>query len=109
MREIQAYSGPPPVERGGAPVRGRGRVPPPPPPGPRGGPPMGLRMAAPRPAPPLLPRPLPAKTKVLSILDRARQAMEESYGGYDDMGPDMGGPASGFYDSPSPGFNSGPG
>ncbi|XP_046682720.1 KH domain-containing, RNA-binding, signal transduction-associated protein 2-like isoform X2 [Homalodisca vitripennis] len=108
MREIQAYSGPPPVERGGAAVRGRGRVPPPPPPGPRGGPPLGMRMAAPRPAPPLLPRPLPAKTKVLSILDRARQAMEESYGGYDDMGPEMG-PTSGFYDSPSPGFNSGPG
>lgn len=105
MREIQAYSGPPPVERGGGVVRGRGRVPPPPP-GPRGGPPLGMRLAAPRPAPPLLPRPLPAKTKVLSILDRARQAMEESYGGYDD--PEMGS-APGFYDSPSSGFNSGPG
>lgn len=27
---------------------------------------------------------MPAKTKILSILDRARIAMEESYGGYDE-------------------------
>lgn len=28
---------------------------------------------------------MPAKQKILSILDRARNAMEESYGGYDEM------------------------
>lgn len=27
---------------------------------------------------------MPAKTKILSILDRARIAMEESYGGYEE-------------------------
>lgn len=27
---------------------------------------------------------MPAKQKILSILDRARNAMEESYGGYDE-------------------------
>lgn len=47
-----------------------------------------------RPPPPqaLLPRPLPGKTKVLSILDRARVAMEESYSSPYDDDP------SGFYD-----------
>lgn len=106
MREIQAYTGPP-VERGAPAMRGaRGRAPPP-----RGAappPPMAMRgslLSAPRPAPPmppLLPRPVPGKAKVLSILDRARVAMEESYGGYDEMGPDMG-PSGGYYDSASAG------
>ncbi|XP_028159899.1 KH domain-containing, RNA-binding, signal transduction-associated protein 2-like isoform X4 [Ostrinia furnacalis] len=35
------------------------------------------------PAPPM-PRGMPGKTKVISILDRARNAMENSYGGYED-------------------------
>jgi len=44
--------------------------------------PAGLRPPLPQ---ALLPRPMGAKTKVLSILDRARVAMEESYSGaYDD-------------------------
>ncbi|GBP73708.1 KH domain-containing, RNA-binding, signal transduction-associated protein 2 [Eumeta japonica] len=44
----------------------RPRAPPPPPP--------------PHRAPPITPRVMPAKAKVISILDRARSAMEESYG-----------------------------
>lgn len=107
MREIQAEAPP----RGAAPLlRGgvaRGRAPPPRGP-PVGMPPNRTLLTPPRaapPLPPLLPRPQPGKTKVLSILDRARVAMEESYGGgYED--PDMG---QSFYDSPSGGFNSGPG
>ncbi|XP_075231019.1 KH domain-containing, RNA-binding, signal transduction-associated protein 3-like isoform X2 [Lycorma delicatula] len=105
MREIQAEAPP----RGGAPLLrgvGRGRAPPRGPP--IGMPPSRSLLSAPRPAPPLpplLPRPQPGKTKVLSILDRARVAMEESYGaGYEEQ--DMG---QGFYDSPNAGFNSGPG
>ena len=83
--------------RGGLPLRGGGRGLLTPPAGvipPRGGP-AGVR----KPIPPqaLLPRPTPTKTKVLSILDRARVAMEESYGCEDEMGG--GGGAGGFYDS----------
>lgn len=113
MREIQQFSGPPPIERGPPGMRPtRGRAPPPPGPGPRGVPPAPMRgslLAVPRPPPqPLLPRPVPSKTKVLSILDRARVAMEESYGGgYDEMGQEMG--PGGFYDAPAAGFNTGPG
>ncbi|XP_049880093.1 KH domain-containing, RNA-binding, signal transduction-associated protein 3-like isoform X2 [Pectinophora gossypiella] len=36
------------------------------------------------PAPPTMGRPMPPKTKVISILDRARSAMESSYSTYDD-------------------------
>ncbi|RZF33329.1 hypothetical protein LSTR_LSTR007674 [Laodelphax striatellus] len=93
MREIQAEKPPrrppvPPLQRGPPPPR------------------AALLQVPPRapPAPPCAPRP-PHKTKVLSILDRARVAMEESYGGavYDD--PDMA-QAFSHYDSPA-GFNSG--
>lgn len=84
--------------RGGLPpLRGGGRGLLTPPAGvipPRGGP------AGRKPLPPsqaLLPRPAPQKTKVLSILDRARVAMEESYGCEEEMGG--GGGAGGFYDS----------
>lgn len=91
LREIQQYSGgrggrggaSGPGARGGGPPRGgvgRG-VPRPPIIPPRGAP-------VPPPGGPMPPRPMPGKTKVLSILDRARAAMEESYasGGYDDGG-----------------------
>uniref|UniRef100_A0A1B6D4L2 K Homology domain-containing protein n=1 Tax=Clastoptera arizonana TaxID=38151 RepID=A0A1B6D4L2_9HEMI len=110
MREIQ-LAGPPGIERGAPGMRPtRGRAPPPPGPGPRGVPPAPMRgslLAAPRPPQPLLPRPVPSKTKVLSILDRARCALEESFGArYDEMGQEMG---PGFYDAPTAGFNSGPG
>jgi hypothetical protein len=58
----------------------------------RGATPMGA---------PVPPRPIPGKTKVMSILDRARTAMEESYvpgGGYDD----------GYFESaPSIGYTTG--
>nr|CAD7427675.1 unnamed protein product [Timema monikensis] len=67
---------------------------------PRGGvPPSGVRKPMPPPQA-LLPRPIPTKTKVLSILDRARVAMEESYAmGEDDMG------GGGFYDSSYNSYN----
>ncbi|XP_021938270.1 KH domain-containing, RNA-binding, signal transduction-associated protein 2-like isoform X3 [Zootermopsis nevadensis] len=83
--------------RGGIPpLRGGGRGLLTPPAGvlhPRGGP-AGVRKPLPPPQA-LLPRPTPTKTKVLSILDRARVAMEESYGCEDDMGGNVGG----FYES----------
>lgn len=72
LREIQSDPG-----RRGA---GRGRAPPPPPPRGAGRATTGL-------APPP-PRPAPSKAKVLSILDRARQAMEEpAYPDYEEAGP----------------------
>lgn len=80
---------PPPPMRGGAVARGGALLSPP---GPLPRPPQAAPL---RPPPPqaLLPRPLPGKTKVLSILDRARVAMEESYSSaYDDD------PSGGFYD-----------
>jgi KH domain-containing RNA-binding signal transduction-associated protein 3 len=81
-----------PPPRGG----GRGFLSPP------GGvlPPRGGHAGIRKPLPPpqaLLPRPTPTKTKVLSILDRARVAMEESYGCEDDMGGSAG--VGGFYES----------
>jgi len=81
-----------PPPRGG----GRGFLSPP------GGvlPPRGGHAGIRKPLPPpqaLLPRPTPTKTKVLSILDRARVAMEESYGCEDEMGGSAG--VSGFYES----------
>lgn len=75
--------------------RGRGLLAPPPPAA-RG--PGGLRKPPPPPLPPpqaLLPRPTPTKTKVLSILDRARAAMEETSYACDE---DMAG-AGTFYDT----------
>lgn len=91
-------AGPPP------PPRGRGLLgpPPPPPPGAVRGPPGGLRKPAPPLPPPpppqaLLPRPTPTKTKVLSILDRARAAMEET--GYAGAGDDDRAAAGTFYDT----------
>ena len=84
--------------RGGLPpLRGGGRGLLTPPGGvlPRGGP-AGVRKPLPPPQA-LLPRPTPTKTKVLSILDRARVAMEESYGCEEEMGGGAGG--GGFYDS----------
>ncbi len=95
LREIQQFTTPPPTVRGaraaagGPPMRGGPSV--------RGGP-MGRGGPRPpmippgRPVPPLTggmpPRPIPGKAKVMSILDKARAAMEESYapGGYDDGG-----------------------
>ncbi|XP_060807149.1 KH domain-containing, RNA-binding, signal transduction-associated protein 2-like isoform X2 [Amyelois transitella] len=69
---------------------------------PRAGPaPRAPRMAP----PPPMPRPMPGKTKVISILDRARNAMESSYS-YDDpysmppepvRGPPRGAPEQDFY------------
>lgn len=96
LREIHQYTGAPRGARGGGPS-GRGG------PSPGRGSSVGrgsLRPpgVAPRAAAltslaaPMPPRPVPGKTKVLSILDRARAAMEESYGGYDD----------GYYDAPAP-------
>ncbi|XP_049763064.1 KH domain-containing, RNA-binding, signal transduction-associated protein 2-like isoform X2 [Schistocerca gregaria] len=91
-------AGPPP------PPRGRGLLgpPPPPPPGAVRGPPGGLRKPAPPLPPPpppqaLLPRPTPTKTKVLSILDRARAAMEET--GYGGAGDEERAAAGTFYDT----------
>ncbi|XP_039296967.1 KH domain-containing, RNA-binding, signal transduction-associated protein 3 isoform X1 [Nilaparvata lugens] len=120
LREIQSEVPRPPLGPGGPPMRGVGRG------GPvgrgagiRGGrmmPPnmRGGLLQPPRPAPPppmpLLNRPpgQAGKTKVLSILDRARVAMEESmadsYNSYEDP-CDMG---QGFYDAPIQPFNSGP-
>ncbi|XP_034256037.1 KH domain-containing, RNA-binding, signal transduction-associated protein 3 isoform X1 [Thrips palmi] len=74
--------------RGGAVSRGGALLSPP---GPHPRPPQPAPL---RPPPPqaLLPRPLPGKTKVLSILDRARVAMEESYSSAYDDDP------SGFYE-----------
>ncbi|KAL1115119.1 hypothetical protein AAG570_007150 [Ranatra chinensis] len=66
----------------------------------------GMMGAGPMGGPPLLPRPMPGKTKVLSILDRARVAMEESYNEYEEPG---------YYEPPAPGpgfggdFNGGAG
>ncbi|KAJ9596994.1 hypothetical protein L9F63_011976 [Diploptera punctata] len=84
--------------RGGMPpIRGGGRGLLTPPAGiipPRGGP-AGVRKPMPPPQA-LLPRPTSSKTKVMSILDRARVAMEESYGCEEEMG---GAGAGGFYDS----------
>lgn len=99
LREIQQYGGSGRGGRGGGGgggpnVRGGGVS--------RGGgvgrgvprPPIIPSRGAPPPGGPVPPRPMPGKTKVLSILDRARVAMEETYasGGYDD----------GYYDSPGP-------
>ncbi|XP_063237083.1 KH domain-containing, RNA-binding, signal transduction-associated protein 3-like [Bacillus rossius redtenbacheri] len=56
-------------------------------------PPAGVRKPL-APPPSLLPRPLPTKTKVLSILDRARVAMEESYGCEEELA----GGEPGFYE-----------
>ncbi|XP_065199559.1 KH domain-containing, RNA-binding, signal transduction-associated protein 3-like isoform X2 [Planococcus citri] len=97
LREIQQYGGGGrggggPNIRGGVSRGGGGRgVPRPPIIPPRGAP-------VPPQGGPVPPRPMPGKTKVLSILDRARVAMEETYasGGYDD----------GYYESPGPmGYN----
>ncbi|RZF36860.1 hypothetical protein LSTR_LSTR004548 [Laodelphax striatellus] len=111
LREIQAENPRPPMGPGGGPMRGavrgggvrggmRGM--------PRGG--GGGLLQPPRPVMPLLQAPRPAqagKTKVLSILDRARVAMEESmaepFNSFDDPS-DMG---QGYYDAPQS-FNSGP-
>lgn len=101
LREIQQFGG-------GRGSRGGGG-----PPG-RGGPNRGNNVGRGVPPRPMLPprggapslggqippRPMPVKTKVISILDRARAAMDESYGqgGYDD----------GYYEAPaSMGYNSG--
>lgn len=104
LREIQQYgggrgsrggAGGPPVRGGpGSGKGGIGRGGPRPPIIPQrgGAPPIG------GPVPP--PRPIPGKAKVISILDRARAAMEESYGqgGYDDS----------YYEPPgNMGYNSG--
>ncbi|XP_014206390.1 KH domain-containing, RNA-binding, signal transduction-associated protein 2-like [Copidosoma floridanum] len=66
-----------PTGRGGI-LRPAGR-----PPGPPGPPPRGAARPILPPPPPVRPpvsRPVPAKTKVFSILDRARVAMDQSYG-----------------------------
>lgn len=79
MRGVPPSRFPPPPMRGGVVSRGGALLSPPHP-----RPPQSAPL---RPPPPqaLLPRPLPGKTKVLSILDRARVAMEESYSSpYDD-------------------------
>ncbi|XP_052130490.1 KH domain-containing, RNA-binding, signal transduction-associated protein 3 isoform X4 [Frankliniella occidentalis] len=87
MRGVPPARFPPPPMRGGAVSRGGALLSPPHPRAPQ---PAPLR---PPPPQALLPRPLPGKTKVLSILDRARVAMEESYSSpYDDD------PSAGFYD-----------
>lgn len=101
LREIQQYTAPgnrggrsgtggPPIRGGPTGSRGgalgrTGPRPPVIPPG-RGVPPLGG---------PIPPRPIPGKAKVMSILDKARIAMEESYtqGGYDD---------GSYYEPPGP-------
>ncbi|XP_039298951.1 KH domain-containing, RNA-binding, signal transduction-associated protein 3 isoform X2 [Nilaparvata lugens] len=112
MREIQAENPrtvPPLLGGGRSGVRGA-RLPHGTPMGPPMGPPAPMgppQRAAPLlQAPPMPPRPRaqPGKTKVLSILDRARVAMEESYGTYEDPS-EMSQQA--FYDAPAQ-FNSAP-
>ncbi|XP_068084316.1 KH domain-containing, RNA-binding, signal transduction-associated protein 3 [Anabrus simplex] len=112
-----ARGGPAGRGRGGLPIRGgggvsaaamRGGLPPPLRGGGRGGllapptrGPVGLRKPMPPPQA-LLPRPTPTKTKVLSILERARAAMEEaSYGCCDDDMAGGGAGSGGFYDAPA--------
>ncbi|XP_063629004.1 KH domain-containing, RNA-binding, signal transduction-associated protein 2-like isoform X3 [Cydia splendana] len=92
---------------GGPPMRDMGQRGPPPRPGPGGrAPRMPAHHAhAHAHAPPMGPPRMAAKTKVISILDRARSAMESSYG-YDDpyaapeppvRGPPRAPPADDFY------------
>ncbi|KAJ8869210.1 hypothetical protein PR048_030782 [Dryococelus australis] len=81
---------------------GRGLLSPPPPGAmlpPRGVPPQAAVRKPMAPPPSLLPRPVPTKTKVLSILDRARVAMEESYSCEEELAGGGGGGESGFYES----------
>lgn len=101
LREFQQFSGGPaggvapvsgslPPTRGAPGGRGRGAA--------RGGASRPPLMGPSRGVPPALggpPHRPPGKAKVLSILDKARSAMDESYGGpdYDD---------GGYYDAPAP-------
>lgn len=55
-------------------------------------------------APVVTPRVMPAKTKIMSILDRARVAMEESYGYEDDSNYGSNSPA---YEYSRPSYSSG--